>query len=269
MADTIATPNEIEIALGVSGDSTAAERQLIAQIHGPAEGAVKRVLQYDPVFQTHTAELYPCVPALGNDWNDHYDGWGWDVDALASPTRALMQHFGGHESRKLLTKHVPIRSVTQIRQDRNAKGGQNANDFPAASILVAGDDYYVDFDVNGIAPTGIIHRIGCSWSFELRTIQITYVAGYTADEFMGLQLIDASPIKQAVLLTASFMFNQQVNWQKKGGAGFGGPLSHERLQDYSYTRAPDGISAVVNGSIPPEAALELLAPFQRMSLQLC
>jgi len=229
-------------------------------IHGPAENAVKKYLGYSPVQATRT-EFYPPVEDLGDSWPVPGHRQIWDSNG----TRAFRVDSGRRSRDPLLVKHLPIRTITEIREDRAAAGGFVGTDFGASSVLVEGSDYFISLERASFCPTGIIWRYAGSWSRLPQTIRVQYVAGYTDHEFQGLNDIDASAIRQAVLLTAIKMF-KDLRLNQSGAAGFtAGPFVAERLGDYNYrlgeTAARNFGSFGFDGGMPPEEAMELLEPF--------
>lgn len=256
----IVTDEQIRSALGLTLAETNNESRLVNLVHAPAENAVKTYLGYSPVQATRT-EYYPPVEDLGDDWPIHGYRDLWESDGV----RAFRVDSGRRSRDPLIIHHLPIRSITEIHEDKGARGDSLGTDFPAQSLLTPGTDYFFDIDRTGLGLTGIIWRAAGSWSRLPRTIRVQYLAGYAANEFQGLDDIDASAIRQAVLLTAVKMFKGLV-LNQKGAAGFlAGPLKSEKLGDYSYTIGDAGLknfgSFGFDGGMPPEEAMELLEPF--------
>jgi len=259
--ETIATLQECEVALGISEEATVQERALISLAWPAAESRVKKHLGFNPVQESHV-EFYPCDWQLGDSWDELADREIWDVNLAA--THAVNFGDSGRMSERLVLRHIPVRSVTEIREDTAANFGQQGTDFPADSILVAGVDYWLDISRAGYCESGIIYRSG-SWSSRPGTIRVSYTSGFAISELMGLSgVIDAAAIKQAVLLTLLMLFHQMAGMQKKS-AGFTGPLKSERLGDYNYTLSDAGEKLIGGLSAGlPDAALELLEPWEHV-----
>jgi hypothetical protein len=114
-------------------------------------------------------------------------------------------------------------------------------------------------------------------------VRVNYISGYTPEEFRnaassgssefgGIQTqgLNASGIWNAVLLTVMKSFIQITQLKKKELSGFTpGPLSSEKLQDYSYTVASGAASSSFFGglavNLAPEVE-ELLEPFKHFGL---
>ncbi len=225
----ITTIAELRIALGETAASiSSGDANLLAQVQPAAESAVRRFLGYNPARATHT-ELYPRhvqPPGSGR-------GGVWD---LTPGGLVQFGSFGSHGDERLQLKHLPVRTITTIHEDTDARAGSVAGSFAAATLLTEGDDYYLDTDEAGTSRSGIVYRVG-SWPLTPMTVQVVYVAGFTAAEFAGTDdSVDAQVIKATIILEAVRRFNTLKALGTKTGAGYtGGPLSGEKLGDYSYS----------------------------------
>lgn len=269
---SIASFTEVLVALGLSDLSTlaATDAGLAQMVHGHAEGAVKQILGYSPIQATRT-EYYPTRDEVAGAMLHESDEYSYaTVRPLTHSTRAELS---GHrveqiEGDKLCLRHIPVRSITALYEDTDGSAGQGSGKFPAATLLTLDADYWIDLDEDGYSRSGFVFREGV-WPAIPRSIKVTYVGGYTPDEFAGFGDIDASSIKHAVLLTAVAMFKalklQQANSQ---GVFANGPLKSEKLGDYSYTLSDATGTNLSSFSfepgIVPEVAEMALQPFIHM-----
>jgi hypothetical protein len=100
----------------------------------------------------------------------------------------------------LLCPELPVRSITTVHEDTAAYFGQGSGDFPASSLLTAGTDYCLRATTSGISKSGIIERLGSRWPARAGTVQVVYVAGYTAAELApgGIGSIFSMAVAQQV-----------------------------------------------------------------------
>lgn len=258
---TIASLNEVLTVLGIFGTATAQQLALAQLVHPAAEAACKDILLYDPVQQTHT-EFYFPHSELGGPDDVHTNASEYITDVTATKVIWL----GKRNPERLCLKNIPVRSITEIREDYDGQAGQGSGTFPSSSILTANTDYYLDLDSSGMCRSGFVYRGNSAWPITERAVKVTYVAGYTAQEFMTI----ASPIKMAVLFTVVRTykaFAAQAAGAGLGGGGPGGALISETLDAYSYTIGDgDDPSNLAGFGINPVAAVpdnaqELLMPY--------
>lgn len=263
MTEYIASDTDLAVALGINTNATTNETALLGLIHGPAEQAVKDYIGYDPIQATRI-EFYTPRDQMGPAWDVWYAEGEW-IDRV---TPAKVHWLWPDRADKICTRHLPIRSITEIREDSGAKAGQESGSFPASTVLTSGTDFWVDFDESGLCRSGFIYRES-GWATWGRSIKVTGVYGYTANEFNTI----ASPIKLAVIQTAIVMFRQIVLNQKIGGSGaagggfVAGQVLEEELDQYRV-KFSDGTGSGKAGAgfsfdpgIPPEAAMSMLDPF--------
>jgi hypothetical protein len=270
----ILTAAEARIALGLASSVTDADRAMIELLLPMVTGAVKKHLQYDPEYRQHV-EYYPraeIAPRSGS-------GGTWDSNgsvAYFQPTeRGIL----------LQLQHLPVRSILEIRADWNGGFGQKASTFGSDTILVAGTDYFQDQLQEGVNATGHVFSY-TAWPSEPGTVKVTYKAGYSDWELAGRAFntdetdpdtettcsgLDASPIKQAAMLTMVQAFNS-FKFQSSGrGAdgGVSGVLTGERMGDYSYTVDLSAFTSAFQSSMAlPAAAQDYLEEFRHYGLML-
>lgn len=263
MASTITTATELQAV--VLGDRTPTNNQLtlLALARAAAEGKVRNFLEYNPVQEDRT-EVYPT------DRPEHGSGSGhgtlfhghWDSDG----SNAFRTAHHRPEAHKLQVRHIPIRSITAIHEDRDARAGTAAGAFGAATLLAA-TTYFMDLEgtQRNVSLSGVIYRDNTAWSTVLRSIQVRYTAGYTAQEFMGLGELDASPIKHATLLLGSWLYSQLRSRQGSATLPDCTGIETERLGDYMYKLNADVARrlGLLEGGLP-EAVCSCLEPYQHL-----
>lgn len=271
----IITAAEARIVLGLSSSITDADRGLLEMLLPMVNAAIAKELKYDPEYKLHSGEFYPRaeVPLREGGARGTWDSNG------------TVAFFQPHDRGMVLQlQHLPIRSVEELKVDYNGGFGTKAGTFGASTIQVEGTDFYQDLMKSGFNATGHLFSY-TGWPVEPGSVKATYYAGYTAWELSGAagntdetdpetettcSGIDASGIKAAALKTMLKAFKTFKANQKSAQAGFAaGPLTSERLGDYSYT-ADAGAAAAITGlmvSVPPEAKDDL-EPFVHWGVML-
>jgi|15BtaG_2_1085339.scaffolds.fasta_scaffold01415_3 hypothetical protein len=232
----IVTLADLLTYLGITSPSSA-ETEIATASLKKAEGAVFRLLQYNPVMAVQT-EYYPQI-----DFSSSGDAKIWEVDS----TQAHIRRLAGTVSEELQVKRLPIREFDELgangidlRVDYDGRSGTRSGSFSTDTLQVVGTDFWPNYDMedsNGykVAGDGIIRSQG-SWPSIANSVKIVYVAGYTATEFAGEDLsIDASPIRESVMDEAVRKFKSAWS-RRKDRTGHGtGALTSENLGDYSYS----------------------------------
>ena len=221
---SIADISEVLLDSGLSAGPTETERALVNTAITRAEAAVKRFLGYDPVQKART-EFYPQ-----QDYVNVTTRFIWETNSSVAYQREAVSA----ASINLFLRHVPIRSVTAVYQDRTRT-------FAASSLLTENTDWWMDADAlddDGVkmSLSGILRSNG-RWPAKSGSVKVTYTAGYSAAELHGQKsIIDATPILEAVVDESVRRILKIINRGKKTGAGWtGGPLTSESLGDYSYS----------------------------------
>lgn len=268
---TIASEAEARASLGLMSSITDEERAMLNLLLPQAEGAVISHLGYDPVQRSAT-EYYPRHDPSGGIG---IVGSAWDVSS--NHRRAELYGVRGRAPifPSLQLQRLPVRAVTDLRIDYDARFGQQDGAFAEASRKTAGTDYWIEFDGTNYSPTGCLFA-NFQWPMEPGTVRVTYRAGYSPDELAGRATADAvasdgtvttarvnaGPIKRAVLMTVIAAM-QKWAAQKKTTKGFRpGVVTSEKLGDYSYTL--EGTSAKMLAGLTvdlPGAAVQILEPF--------
>lgn len=216
--------SEVLLDAGLSDGPAEKERALVNTAITRAEAAVRRFLGYDPVQRQRT-EYYPQ-----QDCGLSGRSFSWN----ASSTHAYLSELADAASSDLFLRHVPIRSIQSVNVDQN-------RGFASSTRWTVNQDYWMhvdmlDDDGNKMSLDGMVKANG-SWPSSAGTVRIVYTAGYSAAELHGQKdLIDATPILEAVVDESVRRMLKIINRGKKTGAGWtGGPLTSESLGDYSYS----------------------------------
>lgn len=123
-----------------------------------------------------------------------------------------------------------VRSITEIREDPDARFGQASSAFAASTALTAGTNYFLELDRSGLSRSGVVHRVNGQWSIAPGTIRITYVAGLTKAELAD----EWAYVKSALLEDMQVKF-MSLRSQRSAG---GGPLKKESYAgDVTYEYA--------------------------------
>ena len=235
MGQIVTSNDPIYTDLGIS-TPTASETAVITSAITRAEAAIKEFIKYDPV-QKNRIEYYPNRNLYSNGFDGIYEVDG-NSAYLRQPAAALAD--------ELQVKHLPIRSITNLWIDYDARAGTRTGAFNSDNIKTEGVDYWANYDFedssgNKICTDGVIRGFGI-WPTEPGCVKIQYTAGYSQSEFLGQgYILDASAIYEAVVMEASRRAKQAF-LQAKGAAGSGsggswvaGNIQSERLGDYSYS----------------------------------
>jgi hypothetical protein len=210
-----------------------------------AEGFVRSILQYDPVYASRT-EYYPQDETnksghrLLIDLEDYGEGY------LHSITIS---------STELQLRYLPIRSITSVHEDTSGRFGTKTDSFASDTELESGEDYWGNFTIldasgNGVCKDGILRR-SSSWPDTPGSVKVIYSAGYSAEEFSGSDpVVDASPIFDAVLSEALRLAKTGLSfWKKNEVQGhLPGVVVSEKMGDYSYQLDSRSSSILFGGS---------------------
>lgn len=253
----IVTQAEVRLDLGLSTTITTEEAAIVDAAIQRAESAIIRHLQYDPVRRTRT-EFFPRM--------DYNISGGRGVWELEGPNAVFTRIASGNID-ELQVRHIPIRSITTLHVDFDGRSGTRSGSFGSGTLKEEGVDFHPNYDGEdsgnaSICFDGIIRSNG-TWPNTAGTVKIVSIAGYTATEFHGTDLtVDASPITEAIVDEAIRRAKKAFVNKKKTGVGFAaGPLSGERLGDYSYTIDSASINRMFSGvtNLLPETVLKLSA----------
>ena len=236
----ITNVSSVLLDLGLSASVTDEQRAIANQALKRAESSVKRFLGYDPLQSTRT-EYYPQMVSSLNAFSGIWDISG-DQAVFESSTSA----------NELQLKGLPIRSITNLYIDHNGRNDTQTDSFSASTEQTEGTDFWpnydmIDSDGNKVCNDGLLKRAG-AWPTNPGTIKIVYISGYTRDELHGQDsVIDAGLIAE-VIVDEAVQKAKSVFVKMKQSVGFvAGPLTSERMGDYSYTLAASAVDRLFSG----------------------
>lgn len=252
---------DLLIMLGISETATATQTAIATSALRAAQGAVIRHLHYNPLLLFQT-EFYPRMNS------NPVDGQGvWETEGDSAYFRNLTDA----ATTELQMARLPIREqgssssqVTSVWIDYDGRSGTRSGSFSTSSLKVEGEDFNPNYDTVDsrgykVCRDGILRSEG-RWPGLAGSVKVQYAAGYTEAELAGTDLvIDASPIREAVMDEAIRRVHKAYSRMKKR-TGFGtGALSSESLGDYSYSADGALLAQLVgsNSDILAETALKL------------
>lgn len=226
---------DLLLELGLSESATDEERALAQSSLDRAHAVVSRILRYDPCYATRT-EWYTLM-----EFGSRSAPGVWDI----SGDMAVYRQFVETGTEELQVRRLPIRVVDDLRVDYDGRFGARSGAFPVDSVKTIGEDFWPRWDQQDDAGDPVCHdgilRSFAAWPTEPGSVQITYTAGYTAAELRGqADTINALPIFDAILQEAARRVRQAfINMKQATGSGTTsfttGPITSERMGDYSYT----------------------------------
>jgi hypothetical protein len=259
---------ELRSMLGLLTSITNEERTVMVLFHPLAESAVKDYIHYDPE-QKVTTEHYPRHTHAGGV--GLADGTGY-WDANASHTRAVFSRTGTLNSlESLQLQRLPLRSITVLRVDSNARFGKGTGAWASGSEWVEGQDYQPEYEQTDLCMSGLLNT-GSAWPVEPGSVQVEYRAGYSKDELAGRASVTATDgttgvittagvsaigLKAAVVSQVQKLFQSWAANKKSAIRGFTpGVVVSEKLGDYSYSidGSLAGDLAGLQVALAPEAA---------------
>lgn len=224
--------SEVLLRAGLSGSVTETERAIAQESLNDAESDVIRFLRFDPVQKSHTVYL----PNM--DFARQSRDYVWEVN----DNEAYIRRLAEASTDELQLQHLPVRSITSLFVDYDARSGTRSGSFAASTQWTEGTDFWpnhdlVDSDGNKVCRDGVLKSEG-RWPNLPGSVKVTYVAGYTDAELHGTDAkLNARPIASVVLNESIRKMNQIYAWMKKTRGGFAtGPFTSENLGDYSYSQ---------------------------------
>lgn len=251
---------DLLIELGISTTATASQTAIAQASLQRAQGAVIRHLHYNPLLAFQT-EFYPRMNSNPVDGNGV-----WETEG----TSAYFRNLTDAATTELQVARLPVRerdassNAISVWIDYDGRSGTRTGSFDSSSLKVEGQDFNPNYDTVDsrgykVCRDGIIRSEG-RWPGLAGSVKIQYAAGYTAAEFAGTDpVIDASPIREAIIDEAVRRVHKAYSRMKKR-TGFGtGALSSESLGDYSYSSDGALLAQLVgsNSDIMAETALKL------------
>ena len=227
--------------LNLSCDDT-----LLPLLVNGAEKLCKNFMGWDPERSAQT-EYYP-VSERGGGYDHFVENWGSHL-STGGRTRILQ-----------LKRGFVLASGLVVEEYSGAYMGQN--DDVSWETLTLGGSYILDLDDDNLSESGHLRRLGSYWPRSRGSVKVTYTAGFTSTELSGsmggsTDYTDASDIRLAVMLMVQKMYNEMKPQQSSSsgsGAGVAGPLTSEKVPDYSYTRDATSSRALTGMmlDLPPE-----------------
>lgn len=256
--------SEVLLEVGLSSSVTEEERAIVTSSINDAESAVRRFLKYDPAYQEHT-EYYPNM-----DFTRTGRIAVWEV----SNTTAYQRQLAEMSTTELQIRHLPLRAVTTLQIDYDGRAGSKPGAFGSGTNRIEGTDFWPNYDRidsqgNQVCSDGILRSEGY-WPAISGCVKIVYFAGYTAAELRGQDAeIDASPIWEVVKYEAMRRIFRKFNLRKSGRLGWAGPLTSERLGDYSYQRDAKLYEGLISSADLSPGSVEKLSQFENYGWALC
>lgn len=172
---------------------------LAAQVQSLAEQHVKDFLGWGEVEQQTWVEYYPREQGAAMTGDPQYI-------VASNHQRAVPGFYFAPNIIQL--QQLPVRSITEVREDATGYFGQAPNAFPATTILQSGSDYFLKIEnpaIYGGQPiswSGHLVRRAFWFPATVGSVMVTYVAGFTAMELSGRWQV----FKTAVLETAADLY---------------------------------------------------------------
>jgi len=245
--------NELIPMLGTSCKKT--DIPVIRIVAPMVEGMVESFLGYRVAKQQHV-EYHPTNLTVRTRDDNLVDGYELVAGKVAPRgTRS------DRVQNVIALTHVPVRSIVDIRENSAAwDAGGSTPSFPSNTIITDGIAYRVDWKENDpvlgmVCKTGLIFRRAGAWAWTPRSVQVTYVAGYTSDELDKC----APQIKLAVIEGVAHRLRELAIM--RGGSS--GIITAEAIDGWSTTYAAPNLQMTLGGvtQLPP-SVLKMLEPFK-------
>jgi hypothetical protein len=170
------------------------------------------------------AKAYCGIPTATTDWDTVLEtlidgvseGFNRFCDRVFAKTTYTSIYLDGPESSELILPNAPVVSITSVEED--------------GITLAEGedDDYQLD------AGAGILSRVGGEWRHGIKTIKITYVAGYVVlDGTIGT---GETALPADVKLAA--LWQVAAEWQVHKNKTWG--VTGRTFPDGSFSRVENG-----------------------------
>ena len=261
---TLLSADAVYTELGIT-TPTAQEQSVVAAAIAKIEGSIKKHLRYNPVQATRT-EYYPLTPSRSASGESVWESSG---------DTAYLREIGGAGANELQLAGLPVRSITTLHVDYGARFGTVSGSFAASSLKTLGTDYWLNTELLDSAGArvcmdGIVRSFGL-WPTEPGAIKLVYVSGYTSAELLGNDsVLDASPIYYVAVEEAARYARRVLVRAKDATLGhLAGPLTSERLGDYSYNVDASGSSSELsmNWELMP-SSIQRLSEFVNFGIML-
>lgn len=219
---SLASASELYSWLGISSTKTADDIFLCSVVMAAADRIMADFLGYSPAEATRT-EYYPARVNM-TQRESLIDGWERGGGNKVVPVERYQS-----ERRVIALRHIPVTQIVSVYENPDAWLTDPA-DFPAANLLTAGSDYYLDMHDDTKSLTGFLIRATGPWSAADRCVKVTYTAGYSAVQLAG----DYGTFRYAYLVQCQVMYNTAKIQRMAGKLGsMPGILASESLGDWS------------------------------------
>ena len=188
----IVTLDELREWIGIDDPLTGRTKRAFESVHTRADGIVKRYLGYAVEKATYTDEYHQGVARSAEPSEISVSG-GVVTRTSRSTVRSAIQ---------LL--NIPVVSITSLKEDSGGFYGKVSGSF-ASTSLTEGTDFVLDLtnvESNGYSMTGLVWRRGGRWPSSEGSVQVTYSAGWTAEEM-------PEEIKQAVCEVGAWLWDRR------------------------------------------------------------
>ena len=232
----ITSSSDIQTYLGLASMTA-----LATQVQALAEEHVKDFLGWQEVEQQTWVEYYPREQGATNTNDPHY--------VVASNHQRAVPGFY-YAPNIIQLQQLPVRSITEVREDATGYFGQVAGAFGSNTVLQQGSDYFLKTEQGGIAWSGQLVRRAFWFPATIGSVMVTYVAGFTAAELSGRWQV----FKTAVLETAGDLYMRAK------------ALSMGHKPDITSEADGGGVSAsYINNRLAgvsvPDAVADMLQPY--------
>lgn len=158
-------------------------------------------------------------------------------------------------------------SGLQVWESAAAYYGQ-ATAFGDGNLLTVGSHYVLDTEEATVSESGHLRRLSRFWPRQPGSVQVTYTAGFTAEELAGTGgTTDASDIRFAVHMLFQKAYREMTSWKKSSTTGAAGPIESETVPGYSYKLNSAATAAALGfAKLIPTSVDELIHKYRRYDL---
>lgn len=244
---------------------------------------VKQFMNIATATTTYDAVIDDFIPRVSELIHQELDY----IPERQSPTA---EYHSGNGTNRLVLKNMPVYSITNIWLDSDGYFGQGTNSpFATADLLTSGSDYALmldsqDVDGTAISKSGIVLRTGSgnsagsavssyglhtgqlftqgasgpAWPRGHGNIKVSYVCGYVQ--------LPAALTHAATVAVSEWV--QRVRQAASGGEAVAGPISSERLGDYSvsYAVIAETAAELLEGGGLSPTVRAMLSKFRRIRI---
>jgi hypothetical protein len=137
MSCSVLAFSDILLQLGIEDDPTDHQKMIAQRAVAVSEATVAYELGYNPLLGTRTKERYPQ-----GDYGTTYRESVWETTS----THAYQRRLAAGRTDQLFLKGLPVRSVTSLWIDYDARFGKRSGSFAAGDLKVEGTDFWAEYD---------------------------------------------------------------------------------------------------------------------------